>query len=514
MVNIEYKLDACRSLVNKAITYFEKHSIEESCRAFAYDQEWRRGEIELFVFDEGGVCYVFGDDYTVRWKDFQDKTTKADEAFIDEMLQTGKIGGMVDYKWNNSFMHSFVKTIERDGKQYAIGAGFFPISAEYWSEQMVKDAIKYAKSASPKQLFERIDNPRDGLMIAGDMFLWAMDMEGVIVAHGDNHALIGQNIFDEKTPDGKHFVRDILAIAKSEAGRGRYTYTTNQGLAQKELYIERLLDKKTGKEYVIIGGYYPHIDETNVTLLVKKAGAYLRTYGSEKSFPLFSKKSSDFTYGPLTLFVYDLQGNLLADSANPSFIGLNLMGSRDGEGKPITKSILDHVKEYPNGGWISFSMRNSYAMVYVEKVSVPDGDFIIGATYFPSSKHIQVRFMVDKAASYLTRYPKEEAFAQFSSRDPEFLRGDVHVFVYSENGTILVDGYKKDAIWDSRKDLKDDKGRLISDKIIAIAKSGGGWFTFKFNNGTMSVYVKEVVKQLPVKNKVESFIVGAGYYPA
>lgn len=509
VVDVEKKVKECRELVAQAIKFLETASIEECCDAFINELAWRRGEIGIFMFDDSGTCYVFGQDTSVIWKDFQTATTTIEANFIVDMLETGKIGGLVNYKWNNSFMQSYVHNILKDGKTYIVGAGFFPASAEYRTEQLVKSAIKFAENNSPKQLFETISNAF-GPFVQGDIYLYAYDFDGNVVAHGESLELIGQNVMNMVSPSGRYRTRDLIDIAKSPAGNGWYTYVSRQGGAPKKTYVERLVDTKTGKKYAIVSGYYPTIDDSVVQALVKRAGNYLRVHGAERAMPEFSKKSSEFNYGSANVFVYDTKGISLADSANPAFVGLDLTNSRDAEGKYIVKSILEHAEKYPNGGWLGFSLRNAFAMMYVEKVKVPDGDFIIGAIYYPSNKYIHVRFMVDKAMLYLGNHTKEEAFGMFASSDPDFLRGDVNVFVYSETGRILVDGQDRSRIWQDNRDIKDDKGRLVSDKIIAIATSGGGWFEFKKNNARCRIYVKQVIKESG--KKAEKFIIGSGYY--
>jgi signal transduction histidine kinase len=509
IVDVEKKLKDCRELVTQAVEFFKKNKIEDCCQSFVSDMRWRRGEIEIFVFDDDGVCYVFGQNTSIIWKSFQDKKTAADNDFIAEMVKIGRSGGLVNYKWNNSFMESFVQSVLKDGRLYIIGAGFYPASAEYRTEQMVKSAIRFAETNSPKQLFEMISNPF-GPFVQGDIYLYIYDFDGNVVAHGESFELVGQNLINMISPNGRYRTRDLIDIAKSNSGSGWYTYVSRQGGAPKKTYVERLVDMNTGKKYAVMSGYYPTIDDNAVQSLVKRAGNELRVDGAERAIPEFSKKNGKYVYGSANIFVYDPKGVSLADSANPAFVGLDLTNTRDAEGKYIVRTILEHADKYPNGGWLGFSLRNSFAMMYVEKIKVPDGDFIIGATYYPSNKYIHVRFMVDRAVGYLANNEKEKAFNAFASNDPDFLRGDVNVFVYSNTGHILVDGQDRNVIWQDNKQIKDDKGRLISDKILAIATSGGGWFEFNKNNARCRIYIKQVIKE--GEKNAETFIIGSAYY--
>lgn len=509
-VDIEKKVSAMKGLVEKAVPFFKKASVEESCQAFMNDMQWRVGEIGIFVFNSDGVCYVFGQENSVIWKDFYDKKTASDNDFIPEMLQVGKEGGIVNYRWNNSNMQSYVRTVQKDGKAYIIGAGFFPASAAFAAEQLVKSAVRYGQNHSPKELFEQMNNPR-GMFVYGDIYLYAYDFEGNVVAHGESPELVGQNVIDEVSSDGKYRAREMLAIAMSQKGEGWYSYKSMQGNLEKRVFVKRLADKKTNKSYMVVGGYYPEIDEHTVVDLVKRAISYLREHGAEKSFPEFSKRLGKFATGSVALFAYDMKGTSVADIANPAFVGLNLMNTRDKEGKYITRMIIEHAERYPNGGWLGYTLRNAYAMVYTEKVNVPDGDYVIGALYYPDEKYIHVRFMVDRALLFLKNNPKEVAFDMFASRSDDFLRGDTNAFVYNKQGIVLVDGQDRSKIWQSEDIASDSSNKSVTEKIIAIASTGGGWLEVQQNNATRKIYVSFAKKDTN-KEESEQFIIGSSYY--
>lgn len=508
-VDIGKKVNAMKSLVEKAVPFFKKASIEESCQAFMNDPQWRDGEIGIFVFNSEGICYVFGQESSVIWKDFYDKKTASDNDFIPEMLQIGKDGGIVNYRWNNSNMQSYVRTVQKDGKPYIVGAGFFPASAAFAAEQLVKSAARYGENHSSKELFEQLNNPR-GMFVYGDIYLYAYDFEGNVVAHAESPELVGQNVLDEMTSDGKYRAREMLAIAMSQKGEGWYSYKSMQGNLEKRVFIKRLIDKKTNKSYMIVGGYYPEINENTVVDLVKRAISYLREHGAEKAFPEFSKRLGKFATGSVALFAYDMKGTSVADMANPAFVGLNLMNSRDKEGKYITRMIVEHADRYPHGGWLGYTLRNAYAMVYIEKVNVPDGDYIIGATYYPDEKYIHVRFMVDRALLFLKNNAKEVAFNMFASNSDDFLRGDTNVFVYNKQGIALVNGQDRSKIWQTEQDGSKDSEATV-EKILAIASTGGGWVDVQQNNATRKIYVSLSQKNTG-KEEPETYVVGSGYY--
>lgn len=509
-IDREKKMEDMRLLVKKAVPFFKKRSMEESCKSFFRDTRWRFGEIGIFVFDDVGVCYVFGQDDTVIWKDFYDEKAQFAESFIPEMLQVGKEGGTVSFHWNNTLMRAYVRTVEKDGKTYIIGAGFYPASAAFATQELVSSAVQYGETHSAKDLFQQINNPR-GKFIHGAVYLYVYSFEGIVMAHGESAELVGQNVIDEMTSDGKYRAREMIAIAKSHDGEGWYSYKSMQGDLEKRVFIKRFTDTLTGKNYMVAGGYYPDLDANAVIGLVKRAASYLRANGAERAFPEFSKRLGMFATGSAMLFVIDMNGIMRADMANPGFVGLSLLNAVDTVGKPIGKTEIAAIERDPSGTWVGFSLRNSYQMVYLEKVTIPDGSFIVGAGYYPIEKYIHVRFMVDRAVLFLKDTSKEQAFDMFTSGDAEFLRGDLSIFVYNPKGIILVDGKARSRIWKDDKNLRDDKGRLISDRVATIAREGGGWFEYMYNHSIRRIYVNLVEKETG-KQAPEAFVVGSGYY--
>ena len=231
---------------------------------------------------------------------------------------------------------------------------------------------------------------------------------------------------------------------------------------------------------------------------------------------------------------------MLADSQNPAFVGQNLRNAKDAEGKYITRRIIDEANAHGKA-WVSFLDKNAYKDVYVEKISVPDGDFIIGAGYWPSSKQRAVKSLVDKAYNLLSTRPIEDALRLFTSGDSDYLRGDLSVFMYDSQDFCMAYGPAHENIWLSANQIisvKDTRGQQFFQNVRDVARGGGGWVEYPLNNATRRVYVKEVKKnrsvsgqelieankpavlrtknlviaQEPPQLDVESYIVGSGYY--
>jgi cytochrome c len=87
---------------------------------------------------------------------------------------------------------------------------------------MVKKAVAFAKAKGKDKLLAEVSNPK-GQFIDRDLYLSVYDFNGTVVAHGTNPKLIGKDVSTLADPDGKFFIKEIIAQAKAN-GKGRQDY--------------------------------------------------------------------------------------------------------------------------------------------------------------------------------------------------------------------------------------------------------------------------------------------------
>jgi len=112
----------------------------------------------------------------------------------------------------------------------------------------------------------------------------------------------------------------------------------------------------------------------DATAMVKKAAAYIRTNGSDKSFAEFTNPSGSFVKGDLYVMCYDMQGNNKCHGGNAKLVGKNLLEIRDINGVYIVKGLID-VAKGQGRGWVDYQWPNPLTKIveskstYVERVS-------------------------------------------------------------------------------------------------------------------------------------------------
>ena len=106
--------------------------------------------------------------------------------------------------------------------------------------------------------------------------------------------------------------------------------------------------------------------------LVKKAVAFYKANGLEKSLDEFSNPKGQFKQGEVYIFAYDLTGTMLAHP-NPALIGHNLTDVPDADGKFFRREFVT-VANTKGSGWVDYKYQNPKTKLmerkttYLEKV--------------------------------------------------------------------------------------------------------------------------------------------------
>lgn len=114
--------------------------------------------------------------------------------------------------------------------------------------------------------------------------------------------------------------------------------------------------------------------------LVKKAVAFLKKNGKDKSLAEFSDGKGQFIDRDMYIFVIDLKGKMLAHGTLPKIIGKDVLEMKDPDGKFLFKDMLE-VANTKGSGWVNYKWPNPISKnieakaTYVEKVD----DMILGA---------------------------------------------------------------------------------------------------------------------------------------
>lgn len=121
------------------------------------------------------------------------------------------------------------------------------------AEAMVVKAVAAIKSNKHKA-YEEI-TAKDAKWIDRDLYPVVYDLDGKVLAHGQNAKMVGKDLLELKDADGKAFVKERVDLAR---GKGKFwqdykfTDPVSKKVLPKQMYCERL------EETVVCAGVYKH----------------------------------------------------------------------------------------------------------------------------------------------------------------------------------------------------------------------------------------------------------------
>ena len=90
------------------------------------------------------------------------------------------------------------------------------------AKAMVEEAVAFFNANGKQKTLTEISTPK-GKWVKGDLYVFAYDLNGVVVAHPINPKLIGKNLLDVPDAAGKTFRKDIAEVARTK-GTGWVDY--------------------------------------------------------------------------------------------------------------------------------------------------------------------------------------------------------------------------------------------------------------------------------------------------
>ena len=130
--------------------------------------------------------------------------------------------------------------------------GQFKLSTAADAQAMIEKAYAYAKANGRTKALKEFNN-LEGEFVKGELFIFAQDFQGNMLAFGGNEAMVGKNTYDAKDANGKYLGRNMIDIAKTQKN-GWYEYQAlnpfTKRVQSKITYIQRIDD------YYIACGIY------------------------------------------------------------------------------------------------------------------------------------------------------------------------------------------------------------------------------------------------------------------
>lgn len=110
--------------------------------------------------------------------------------------------------------------------------------------RLVEKAAEFMKANGKEKAIAEMSNP-NGQFVKGALYVFAYDLNGVMMAHPKNPKLIGQSLIDKTDSKGKLFRKEIIDLAKSQgSGWVDYFYLNPQTKKEedKTTYLRKVED--------------------------------------------------------------------------------------------------------------------------------------------------------------------------------------------------------------------------------------------------------------------------------
>ena len=150
-------------------------------------------------------------------------------------------------------------------------------------------------------------------------------------------------------------------------------------------------------------------------------------------------------------------------------------------------------------------------------VTSADSDNAVKTTKVPATaavaadaRYANLTRFVKSAHAYAQEHGKEAALREFNNVNGTFIDGDLYVFAYTMNGTVIALPYQQGLLGTDRTGVADANGVTFIDRMIEVARDGGGSVYYIYlNPGDNFQEEFKLSYVLPVDNE---WFVGAGIY--
>ncbi|MCX5915211.1 MAG: cache domain-containing protein [Deltaproteobacteria bacterium] len=120
------------------------------------------------------------------------------------------------------------------------------------AKKMVEQAVAYVKANGQEKALKEFNTPK-GKFVKGEMYVFAYDLNAVMMAHPVNPKLIGKDLVNEPDSKGKLFRKEIVELAKTK-GSGLVDYTYLNPVTKQEESKTTYIQKE-GDLIICCGAY-------------------------------------------------------------------------------------------------------------------------------------------------------------------------------------------------------------------------------------------------------------------
>jgi cytochrome c len=256
-----------KAFVDSAQEYLKEKGEVKACQEFSNPKgKFRRGNQYIFVLGyDGKVLAHGGDPKAFVGKNLFNAKDRFGTPYFQLFVDAARRGGgVVSYYWPQpdtgelQYKTSYIAPV--NDKSF-MGAGVYKAPEVQKSQEIkinglkifVESAAAYVKQKGAKEAYKEFDNKK-GKFTKDDWYIFVVDYNGKIVAHGGDKKRVGISIANLRDEFGAPLLTMFAKAAKSGGGVVSYywyNYKEGGAIKFKTSYLEPLDDKT-----FIGAGYY------------------------------------------------------------------------------------------------------------------------------------------------------------------------------------------------------------------------------------------------------------------
>lgn len=133
----------------------------------------------------------------------------------------------------------------------------------------------------------------------------------------------------------------------------------------------------------------------------------------------------------------------------------------------------------------------------------------LNGNYSPGDRE-QLRSFVKSALEYATVNGREKALSEFNNQAGIFVTGDLYIFAYDYNGTVIALPFQKELLGTNRMGNTDPDGVQYVREIGEMARKGGGYVEYRYPDPSRNFSIQRKVSYaLDVDG---TWYIGSGFY--
>lgn len=493
-------------LIDQAIAFAQTHSLFETCISFKSDQQWYFPNAELILFDSKNIIWYCTYEDSLLWDQHQLLQLKTAEniSLLKIIREKGSHGEWFPFLiWQNDITNAYFKNFTAQGETFTIGLLIFPQNTMHEVAKLVLKTSNYLRENGSYQTINAI-NRLVGPFIQGNLSISLYNQTGIGIADSYDMTRVGLGS-DFWIDDNKKNVFQTFVNAADNDRNFGWALNPFNG-QERKTFVLKDRDTTAEQNVYITSGYYD-IDDNYVINLARKAKKILLNHGVS----LFEKPSGMGSVAStvrLNIVVYDDKGVLQLHTRYPALRGVDLSNHQDHAGNYVTQELIKTARTKGHG-WVFSYIFNAVQPIYLEKVVLPEGTFIVTIQgYTPIDKKNIIANRAEIMCRFLKDHSLKETLSVLSMETTNeamnieaWAHAGYFYRLYNQEHYCLNAGPHYNKIWD-----KADPEIINALTQLTSHKKEGDWFSYKRGIKTYNVYVKKCHK-----NSSEDYSIVVGY---